>query len=475
MLQPDVSQFKDQLYGLSYEELVLIDWKARWIRTSRPKQLPPPGDWWLWLVNAGRGFGKTRTGAEWIGDRAISQPKSRWLVTGPTAGDVRDVCFEGESGLLNTIPPPLIRDYNRSLSEIFLINDSLIKGIPASEPGRFRGPQWHGGWHDELAAWDYLEEAWDMIQFSMRLGSHPRQIATTTPRPLPFLKTLLREKGVVVTTGTTYENKDNLAPKFLQNVLKYEGTRIGRQEIYAEILDEEEGAIFTRSWFQLWPADEPFPRLLYIIQSYDTAFTADSVNHPTASTTWGVFYHDELKRNCLILLDCWMDWLEYPDLRKKARIEYNTQYGPEDVARRPDLVLVEEKATGKPLMQDLQLAGVPVRGYNPGRADKIQRAHSVSHFPAHGLVYLPESTNNPGRPRNWAEPMLDQIVTFSAETLESTEKMKVSDAKRHHFDYVDTFTQVLAWLRDSRWLTVDVKPEEDAPPPPRERRNPYAA
>jgi len=162
--------------------------RQKWLTVANDHQVPPAGDWWnIWLLLAGRGAGKTRAAAEWLWWEAWTHPKTRWLVSAPTSSDVRDVCFEGDSGLMTVIPEQLIDHYTRSLHEIYLINGSLIKGIPASEPSRFRGPQFHGGWFDELAAWDYLDESWDMIQFGMRLGQKPKMLCTTTPKPKPLI------------------------------------------------------------------------------------------------------------------------------------------------------------------------------------------------------------------------------------------------------------------------------------------------
>ena len=208
--------------------------RTKWLSIANDHQITPSGDWWsIWLLLAGRGAGKTRCAAEWVWWEAWTQPNTRWLVSAPTSGDVRDVCFEGESGLLNVVPNILIKDYIKSLHEIKLVNGSMIKGIAASEPDRFRGPQFHGGWLDELAAWDYLDDAWDMLQFGMRLGQHPKLICTTTPKPKPLIVDLVNRDGddVCYTTATTFDNIKNLAPNFQKQILQYEGTKIGRQEI----------------------------------------------------------------------------------------------------------------------------------------------------------------------------------------------------------------------------------------------------
>lgn len=132
---------------LSAEQQAAFAWRAKWLTSAHDHQVLPPGNWWaIWLMLAGRGAGKTRTAAEQIGWWAWTEPGTRWLVAAPTSADVRATCFEGDSGLLSVIPQILVADYNKTASELRLINGSLIKGIPASEPERFRGPQFHGGW-----------------------------------------------------------------------------------------------------------------------------------------------------------------------------------------------------------------------------------------------------------------------------------------------------------------------------------------
>jgi phage terminase large subunit-like protein len=180
-----------QFKSLPIAKQIAIAWRMKWLTQAHDHQILPHGDWAIWLLLGGRGAGKTRTSAEQIGWWAWEQPNTRWLVSAPTAMDVRGTCIEGESGLLNVIPEILIADYNKSLLEIKLTNGSLIKGISASEPDRFRGGQYHGAWLDELAAWDYLQEAWDMIQFSVRLGKETRIIASTTPRPKDLIVDLV--------------------------------------------------------------------------------------------------------------------------------------------------------------------------------------------------------------------------------------------------------------------------------------------
>ena len=459
-------EVREKFKRLPADRQAAFAWRAGWLTKAHKHQILPDGDWWsIWLLLAGRGAGKTRTAAEQIGWWAWETPGTRWLVAAPTSADVRATCFEGDSGLIAVIPNILIADYNRAYHEIKLTNGSLIKGIPASEPERFRGGQWHGAWCDELAAWDYLQDAWDQIMFSVRLGKQTRILATTTPKPKDLIIDLIGRDGddVQVTTASTYSNLDNLAPSFQKQILQYEGTKLGRQEIYAEIIDPEEGGIVNRDWFRLWPADKPIPKLDFVVQSYDCAFTEKAQNDPTAAITFGVFRQEDGPGSVLII-DCWQDRLQYPDLRPKVIDEYETVFGEGKDRKRVDLVLVEDKAAGISLIQDLQRAHIPVRAYNPGRADKVQRLSIVANIIRAGRVWVPESSVRKGYVRDWAEGMISQVCSFP---------------NTDHDDFCDAMSQALRYLRDAGFLNIDPIPDEldeddyiDAGQ--RKRENPYA-
>jgi predicted phage terminase large subunit-like protein len=718
-------------------------WRLSWFQAQHKHQVLPHGDWWsIWLMLAGRGAGKTRTAAEQIGWWAWENPGTRWLVAAPTSSDVRSTCFEGDSGLMTVIPSALVADYNKALHELKLINGSLIKGIPASEPERFRGPQFHGAWcctpgtlimlanglevpieevragdmvmtrhgvrkvlystisgnpndlaridcgetsltvttdhpilvgdqwvpagdikkgdqvwatstsvdatltgsstsstsaqslkdgsfitrmrtratttlqtlrqclarsisafmqldaqtqthrkpqrperlshyepqskqsafsaaatssqnllvslesfvparaskagetiglsqscatalsakantlprgdssgiaassattsprsgpialrqlavrrverlpnsvtynltvegehefiangivvHncDELAAWDYLQEAWDQIQFGVRLGTHTKIICTTTPKPKDLIVELVGREGddVVLTTASTYANLANLSDNFRKQILQYEGTTLGRQEIYAEIIDPEEGGIVSRDMFRLWPAGREFPKFEYIIQSYDVATSEKAQNDPTACITFGVFKPLDGPMSAMVI-DCWQERMQYPDLRPKVIEEYETIFGEGKDRKRVDLLLIEDKSAGISLIQDLQRAHLPVRAYNPGRADKMQRLNIVSNIISRGRVWIPESDARKGYVKDWAEGFVSQICSFPETT---------------HDDLVDACTQALRYLRDAGWLEIDPPPQEDwddedyADTGRQRRVNPYA-
>ena len=251
-------QFNDLKYvenlSKSFDEKETIAFHSRtnWYQMARKEQLDPNGDWSIWLVLAGRGWGKTRTGAESIITYAIKNPNTICGVIAPTSGDLRRVCFEGPSGLLKNLPRECYLDsesksYNRSAMEIKLWNGSVIQGYAAIEPDRLRGPQFHRIWADELAAWRY-PEAYDQMMFGLRLGTNPKLVITTTPRPSKLIKDLVKRNGddVVLIKGSTFDNAENLAESSLKLLKeKYENTSLGRQELYAEIIEEVEGALWT--------------------------------------------------------------------------------------------------------------------------------------------------------------------------------------------------------------------------------------
>lgn len=248
--------------------------KARllWRLEARPEQLPPPGDWYVWLILSGRGWGKTRTGAEDLSHYGLTHPGSRLAVVAPTSADARDTCTEGESGLLRCIPKECLHTWNRSLGELILTNGARFKLFSADEPERLRGPQHHRAWCDEVGSWQY-PEAFDMLQFGLRLGIDPRVIVTTTPRPMKLVRDLLAAPTTIITRGSTFDNAKNLAPSALAQLkAKYEGTRLGRQELEGELLEDVEGALWQMNWIDSKRVKEA-PHLTRIVVAVDPAST----------------------------------------------------------------------------------------------------------------------------------------------------------------------------------------------------------
>jgi phage terminase large subunit-like protein len=233
------------LGNLSDDDSKTLAWDW-FFRGARKSQKPPPGDWRIWLLLAGRGFGKTRTGAEFVRARIADGTARRVALVAPTAADARAVMVEGESGLLSIGPPEQRPEYEPSKHLLTWPDGAIATTYSADEPDRLRGPQHDFAWCDELAAWRY-PQAWDMLMFGLRLGADPRAIVTTTPRPTKLIRDLVADPKIAVTRGRTIENYENLAPAFLaQIVRRYEGTRLGRQELDGEILEDVPGALWSR-------------------------------------------------------------------------------------------------------------------------------------------------------------------------------------------------------------------------------------
>lgn len=258
------------LSALSDEDIgrLLYDWRF-W---ARPAQLAPAGRWRVWLILAGRGFGKTRAGAEWVRQRIEAGRARRVALVGETAADVRGVMIEGESGLLAIAPPWNRPRWEPSKRLLTWPNGAIATAYSADDPEQLRGPQFDAAWADELAKWRY-PAAWDNLMFALRLGGDPRCVATTTPRPRPWLRPILSDPAARVTRGSTRDNEANLAPGFLAEILRrYEGTRLGRQEIDGVLLEDVPGA--------LWPAallesaqESAAPELVRIVVAVDPSGT----------------------------------------------------------------------------------------------------------------------------------------------------------------------------------------------------------
>lgn len=218
-----------------------------WTFWARDKQLPPPGDWFGWLILAGRGFGKTRTGAEMVRWKVESGQARRVALVGRTAADVRDVMVEGESGLLAISSPWFMPKYEPSKRRLTWPNGAIATTYSGDKPDQLRGPQHDFAWPDELAAWRY-PEAFDQLMFGLRLGDNPQWVGTTTPRPTKLIRELLRDSAVKVTKGTTFENRSNLAAQTLAQLQrKYAGTRLGRQELDGVVMDDVPGALWNHT------------------------------------------------------------------------------------------------------------------------------------------------------------------------------------------------------------------------------------
>jgi phage terminase large subunit-like protein len=244
-----------------------------WSFWARDEQKAPAGDWRVWLYLAGRGAGKTRSGAEWTREAVTTGGRRRIALVAPTAADARDVMVEGESGILAVSPAVARPIYEPSKRRLTWPNGAIATTYSADEPERLRGPQHDAAWCDELGAWRY-PEAWDMLMFGLRLGRQPRCVVTTTPRSVRVLHEVLGRQDCVVTRGTSFENRDNLAPSFFSSIVrKYQGTRIGRQELEAELLQDVPGALWSHGIIEAARVSA-VPELVRVVVAIDPAVTS---------------------------------------------------------------------------------------------------------------------------------------------------------------------------------------------------------
>ncbi|GGI24135.1 DNA-packaging protein [Bradyrhizobium guangdongense] len=264
-----------------------------WRMKARPEQLPPK-DWTGdgratgWLALPGRGWGKTWVGANVVNEMANTV--SRIALIGATASDVRDTMIEGESGVLRTAPNWFRPSYEPSKRKLEWPNGATALAFSAEESERLRGPQFSFLWGDEACAWENAQQTWDMAQFGLRIGSRPRWLITSTPRPTKFLRDLLAREGhdVVVSRGSTFANAKNLAPSFLEAIeARYGGTRLGRQEIEGEVLTDTPGALWQMDWLDRDRVSRA-PELRRIVVAIDPAISTNEGSDETGIIVVGI-------------------------------------------------------------------------------------------------------------------------------------------------------------------------------------------
>ncbi len=262
---------------------LLYDWRF-W---ARPEQIAPETPWETWLVLAGRGFGKTRTGAEWVRTEAESGRRRRIALVGPTLRDVKKTMVEGEAGVIGISPPWFRPLFVKSELRLVWPNGTIADLYSAERPDRLRGPSHDAAWADELAAWKHLEETWDNLELTLRGGSDPKRVVTTTPKPRQGLKRLMLDPTTIVTRGSTSANADNLAKGYVTRLQRrYAGTRLGRQELEAEVLEEAEGALWSLKRLDQLRVAVP-PDLKRVVVAVDPAVSTGSRSAETGIVVAG--------------------------------------------------------------------------------------------------------------------------------------------------------------------------------------------
>ena len=361
---------------------LLWDWRGF---NARANQLRPAGDWRYWLVQAGRGFGKTRVGAEAVREM-VTEGYRRFHLVGSTAGDVRDVMIQGESGLLACFPPHQRPLYEPSKRLITFHTGAVAIAFSADEPERLRGPQCEAFWADELAAWRFGQDAWDNLLFGFRLGNDPRGIITTTPKPIQLLKDIIADPHTVVTRASSYDNRANLAPAFFDAIIrKYEGTRLGRQELDAELLEDIPGALWTQQMIdktRVKLSDIRWDLMLRIVVAIDPAVTAGE-----ASDATGIVIAGLTNSGHVIVIDdltCRESPMGWANIATAAYARYKADRIVGEVNNGGDLVEANIRAVAPNVAFRAVRAsrGKMVRAEPVAALYEQQRVHHIGAFPA---------------------------------------------------------------------------------------------
>lgn len=389
---------QEKLNSLSEKEKQFL--KYHWPFWARPDQLAPEGDWTTWLLLAGRGFGKTRCGAEWVIQKARENPGCLIALVGETAADARKVMVEGDSGILSISPPDFMPTYAPTNRQLVWPNGSVALTYNATQPDQLRGPQHHFAWSDEIAKWQYMQDSWDQLQFGLRLGKAPQQVVTTTPRPLPLIRKLVSDPDTVVTRGRTMDNAANLAANFLRKIEEtYGGSRLGRQELEGEILDDIPGALWTRESIDINRLTEVPKDLVRVIVAVDPATSNDEGSDEHGIVVVGVA-RDE---------DGYMRGYVLDDASMKG--------SPEDWARQAvkmyrkweaDKIVAEKNQGGEMVSSVIKAVdrNVPIKLVHASRG-KIIRAEPIS------ALYEQNRVHHVGR----FDKLEDQMCTFSADNI----------------------------------------------------------
>lgn len=340
-----------------------------WPKWARREQRPPPGDWTTWLLMGGRGSGKTRAGAEWV-RRLARRRISPIALVGETMSEAVEIMVRGESGLIAVHPDherPVLKGKNR----LVWPNGVEASILTASDPERFRGPQFAAAWCDEIGKWPHAEDAWDMLQFGLRLGEYPRQLATTTPRPTRLIKRLVEDRHTRVVRMATQDNYRNLAPTFFDAVIaRYQGTVLGRQELDGELIEDRIDALWQRAMFR--PAEgEPDGRIVVAVDP--------PVTGTARSDACGIVVAGRSGDGAIVLEDATLRGIAPHVWARRAVAAYR--------AHEADCIVVEVNQGGDLVRQLLAQvdASVPVRSVRANRG-KWVRAEPAAALYARGLV-----------------------------------------------------------------------------------------
>jgi predicted phage terminase large subunit-like protein len=376
-LSPEGRAELDQKFATGALDPIAV--KYDWSLWARPNQLMPPGDWTLWIALAGRGWGKSRTGAEFT--RVMKDRHGRGILVARTAADIRETMIEGESGILAMSPPWDRPIYNPSKRRLTWANGAVASLFSADEPEALRGPQCNWFWADELASWRYLEATWSNLMFGWRLEPDPRGFISTTPRPVKLLKELIERPDVVISRGSSYENAGNLARQYYDNVIApYVGTRTGEQEIEGKLLMDVPGALWTAEMLnECLVEPEKMPQMQRIVVAIDPATTSTETSDLTGIVVVGLgvdgrgYVIEDASKQCSPL-----GWA------RRAIGRY--------MKHKADLIVAETNNGGDLVERNLRSVNrhIPYRKVTASRG-KVKRAEPVANLFEQGKCSIPRA------------------------------------------------------------------------------------
>lgn len=387
-----------------------------WWYIGRPEQQEPEGNWLIWLILSGRGWGKTRTGGEWLAQQILDQPfagdgtPTQWAIIAPRFSDTKNVCVEGPSGFLKALQhkglsPESDYIYNKSSYKVIFKDGQVVHMFGADSPDAGRGLNLSGAWLDELAMWPYPYETWtEGLAPALRIGTRPRVVVTTTPKPIKLLRdwTSRTDGSVYVTRGSTFDNANNLSGTALAELrARYEGTRVGRQELYGELLENAEGALWTRQWIEDTRISlDKLPPMYRVVVAIDPAVTSGENSDETGIVTCGAstnghFYvlSDDTVRATpnawgKRAIEAYREW-------KADRIVAETNNGGDMV-----VMVLQQVDSSVPVTKVHATRGKRLRAEPISNLYEQQRVHHVGAFPQledQMVLWTPESNDSPDR------------------------------------------------------------------------------
>ena len=385
--------------------------KYNWPLWARREQLPPDHPWGIWMLLAGRGFGKTRAGAEWVRARAESGLSRRIALIARTPHEAETVMVNGESGILAVCPPWNMPNWEPTKRRLTWPNGARAFVFSSYEPDQLRGPQFDAAWCDELASWQYPQLTWDNLAFGLRLGPSPKCVVTTTPRPIDIVRELATRKDVTLANGSSYDNSRNLPPGYIDSIRRrYEGTSAGQQEIYAQLLKEAEGALWKREWIDDHRIDSPPDDLYLKMVAIDPAVTFN----PNRSNETGIIVAaigDEGRnpihqRRYYILEDA--SGIMTPDAWARRAVELAQKHDARYITGETNQggSLIESVIKNAPGGEYVRFRGVHATQGKRARAEPVAaiyeqgRAHHVgrlTHLEDQMCAWTPDSPNSPDR------------------------------------------------------------------------------